>query len=101
MKNFALLAIFSCFYLFVNAQNIKELGSVSGAVRDESTGEIIDFAGVSIYKTGNENALKNFMTDPEGKFVFNDLPFGTYKIKVSFMGYQAKTVEEIIVNAEN
>lgn len=104
MKKYVFFIVFFLLFaivLFATGQTVKETGNVNGVVKDEATGEIIDFAGVSIYKTETENALKNFMTDPEGKFSFNDLPFGSYKIKVSFMGYQAKTVEDIVINAND
>ncbi|WP_353136445.1 TonB-dependent receptor [Pseudopedobacter sp.] len=101
MKKYVFLIFFLLFGLTVFAQTNKEVGNVSGSVKDEATGEVIDFAGVSIYKIESENAVKNFMTDIEGKFSFNDLPYGTYKIKASFMGYQAKTIEEIVINADN
>ncbi len=101
MKKYVFLIFFLLFGLTVFAQTNKEVGNVSGSVKDEATGEVIDFAGISIYKIESENAVKNFMTDIEGKFSFNDLPYGTYKIKASFMGYQAKTIEEIVINADN
>src|SRR5690606_17234188 len=101
MKKYGFLIVFLLCGLVVFAQTNKEVGNVSGSVKDESTGEIIDFAGVSIYKIESENAVKNFMTDIEGKFSFNDLPYGTYKIKASFMGYQAKSIEEIVISAHN
>ncbi|MFD1632108.1 outer membrane beta-barrel protein [Pseudopedobacter beijingensis] len=83
------------------AQSNKEVGNINGNVKDETTGESIDFAGVSVYKTDSEVAIKNFMTDLDGKFSFGELPYGIYKLKISFMGYQAKTIDEIVLNTDN
>ncbi len=103
MKNF-LLFILAIIWLSVDAQ-VKEqapnVGTIAGKVIDEGNGEIIDFAAVSIYKIGNDAAVKNFMTDLEGRFLFSEIPFGAYKIKISFMSYQSKTIDEILIDAEN
>lgn len=78
----------------------QEVGAVSGMVKDEISGSAIDFAAVSIYKQGSEVAARNFMTDIEGNFQFNDLPFGIYNIKISFIGYKSKEIESIVINKE-
>lgn len=97
--------LFTCFFLWmivlvgnVNAQGVT--GSVSGMVKDEISGAPVDFAAVSIYKQGSEVATKNFMTDIEGSFVFTELAFGIYSIKISFIGYKPKLVEGIIINEQ-
>ncbi len=88
--------------LFFLAQNVsaQNVGSVAGVVKDEITAAPIDFVAVSIYKEGSEIAVKNFMTDIEGRFVFKNLSFGTYKIKLSFIGYKTKLIESITINKE-
>lgn len=96
-----LLGIFFLFFITIRGNvNAQDLGSVSGMVKDEMTGDPVDFAAVSIYKEGSDVATKNYMTDIEGNFLFTDLPFGVYKIKISFIGYKTKLIEGITINKD-
>lgn len=97
-KSFFLIVFILAFsFIDINAQ---ELGSVSGMVKDETNSTPIDFAAVSIYKEGNDVATKNYMTDIEGNFAFTDLPYGIYKLKISFIGYKTKELEGIVINKD-
>lgn len=74
----------------VFAQN----GIISGVVLDETNGLTIPGANISI-KELNLSSTSDF----EGKFIFRNVPPGTYEMNFSFVGYQSKAVSDVIVTS--
>ena len=78
MKNS--LIRFSIIYLFFN--NFLYAASIFGYVREDHTGEPLAYANVFIQQTGNGTA-----TNEDGYYAILNLPYGTYDISVSIIGY--------------
>lgn len=66
---------------------LAQTGSLNGSVEDERTGEPLP--GVNIYLPELE---RGGVTDPDGAFSLENIPYGTYQARVSFIGY--RTLEE-------
>lgn len=66
-------------------------GKIAGKVVDKKTGE--ELIGVSVIIEGTTTAVA---TDIDGKFVLNVKP-GTYNIVFSYVSYQKKTVNGVVV----
>lgn len=60
-------------------------GNISGVVKTTS-GKTIEYASVAL-KQSDEKIFKGVLTDSVGRFVFANIPNGTYKLEVSSMGY--------------
>lgn len=82
MKKSILLLIL-CFFCSIGA--MAQSKSITGVVTD-GTGEPI--IGASVVEVGTTNGI---ITDIDGKFTLNMNPNG--KIKVSYIGYQAQTID--------
>ncbi|MEM1044037.1 MAG: TonB-dependent receptor [Bacteroidota bacterium] len=67
-------------------------GTLAGRVLDARTGEGLPGAAVFIGALGMGAA-----TDPDGRFVVNSVPAGTYDVEVRFLGYTTKTVTGVTV----
>ena len=89
------------FTLAASAQSPGNSGSLSGKLRDEISNEAIDFAVVNLSHQNNPASLKSMMTENDGFFQFHDLPFGTYKIKISFIGFESRVIENIVIDKDN
>lgn len=72
-------------------------GAISGMVVDAENQEGLSGARVKIYSGGE--LLNNVYTDSEGKYSFNGLSAGTYKLKISATGY--KTYEDSVTVKKN
>lgn len=90
MKYFLIL-ILTFFNIGLFAQG---KGSISGVVRDESTGEAIIGANVLI-----ENTFIGAATDLYGKFSLKDLEVGAYNLKISHIAYQTRIITNVLVEA--
>jgi hypothetical protein len=62
-------------------------GTLSGTIEDEKTHEKLIGANVLVVGTN-----VGTVTDLDGRFVLDNVPAGTYSIRVSYMGYSAKVI---------
>lgn len=74
------------------AQN--DPGILAGTVLDEK-GKAAENASVELLKTGDTLAAKKILTDKNGFFTLNNIVFGLYKLKISFIGYQTLVLDSI------
>ena len=76
-------------------------GIISGTVADMESGENIPFATVALYEEGNNAPLKGEVSDQGGKFSFEDLAFGRYRLVTSFIGYETDSSGIVEVSSMN
>jgi outer membrane receptor protein involved in Fe transport len=68
------------------AQSGPVPGKVAGTLIDAETEEPIGFANVVVY-TVSDSMITGTTTDIDGKFAFDNLPLGDYRLEMSFLGY--------------
>nr|WP_294896463.1 outer membrane beta-barrel family protein [uncultured Pedobacter sp.] len=86
--------------LFFCAKNVafgQTVGSLSGKVADLESKETIPFLNISLYNNADSLTIKPYQSDANGAFAIKNLPLGTYTIKFSFIGYQTKTIKNILL----
>ena len=71
----------------------RPVGSLKGIIRDRSTQQPLPFANVILMDTPMGAA-----TGPDGKFVVENVPAGSYNVKVMMMGYRPVVKTDVIVN---
>ncbi|MFO7617712.1 MAG: TonB-dependent receptor [Bacteroidales bacterium] len=91
---FIAMALWSATPLFAQRQ-----GSLKGLVKDGSSGEPVPFATVSLMQDGQSVPL-GAVSDQNGDFLIDKLPYGTYGVIVSFIGYLSDTVPDIELSRE-
>lgn len=80
----------------------KISGEVHGKVIDTETKEPLEFVTISITKKGTENFLpKGTITNQEGIFSLENLPFDTYNLKASMIGYVVYEMDVVIAPENN
>lgn len=65
--------------------------TVSGKVLEKSTGVPLEFATVSLTKSGTSELVNGGITDLDGNFALN-VPRGTYDIKFEFISFNSVTL---------
>lgn len=104
MKQIFLLIIIFCASISVKAQfsvgggsNIK--GRISGNIVDSLSKKPVDYATISLFKSGAKTPINGVLTDEKGNFKLDNISAGKYKITVSFIGYPTKTIDPVITTA--
>ncbi len=93
---FGFLIVF--FFSFINAQaQSVGGGKISGKVIDAQSKQAVDYATISLFKTGATSPFNGASTDPKGNFIINNVPEGTYTLAIEFMGYQRQTRDKVTV----
>lgn len=73
--------------MFCAGTVVAQTGTIKGTITDENTSEPLIGANVFI-----QSLNKGSATDTEGKFTISDVPYGTYDMRISYLGYDAKTI---------
>lgn len=86
------LSILSVFFLISSSSFSQNFGKISGLILDEGNGDPL--IGASIVITGTSLGAA---TDIDGNYNILSVPPGTYTLKISFIGYNPKFVQNVKV----
>ncbi|MCQ6958187.1 outer membrane beta-barrel family protein [Mucilaginibacter aquariorum] len=105
MKRILLLIIVICASISAKAQfgvgggGSGIVGKISGTVVDSLTKKPVDYATISLFKSGAKTPINGVLTDEKGNFKLDNVRAGKYKITISFIGYPTKTFDPIETTA--
>jgi len=83
------------FHLLLVPAVFAQTGSLSGTVEDDRTGERLP--GVNIYL---QELQRGAATNIDGEFRLEQIPYGTYQIRISYIGYRTQTEHVEIRSAQ-
>ncbi len=92
MKNYKKFS-FAIFMISLSIDSVFSQGLIIGRVVDEKSEEGLPGANVQIEKT-----VLGTSTNLQGAFIVRRIPYGNYDLKVSMIGYRAKTIWNIKVS---
>nr|MBB6140151.1 outer membrane receptor protein involved in Fe transport [Mucilaginibacter sp. X5P1] len=76
-------------------QNNKK---ITGTVKDTLTHENIPFVTVALSDPHTKATVKGVQTDINGNFVLENLPAGTFTLRIAYVGYEDMLKENIIIS---
>lgn len=74
----------------------RKSGFIKGTIYDVESEETIPMANV-VVKSG-QTVVQGGISDFDGNYMISPLDFGTYTIEISFIGYNTRTVREVIIS---
>ncbi|MFD3001415.1 TonB-dependent receptor domain-containing protein [Pontibacter toksunensis] len=83
------------------AQDGTALGRVTGTVVQGPQKTPLGFANVVLLTPHDSSLVTGATTDISGKFVLERVPFGSYTLRVSIVGYPTKFVSNVAVSQDN
>ncbi|WP_299064685.1 outer membrane beta-barrel family protein [uncultured Polaribacter sp.] len=90
-KKQSILLLFLVVCQFINAQ-------ITGKIVDAEDSYPLEYASVALYKTSNKVLATGVVTNGSGQFIIDNVKPGNYYIEASFLGYQLKTINSIVIN---
>ena len=94
--------IFSSLIFFLTFSTaMGQRGSLKGIVLDKTNNENIPYATVALTREGEENAFTGTVSDGNGEFIIDRVPYGTYQAEVSFIGYNSRRFNEVTISTSS
>jgi len=82
------------------AQNKIPGSKISGTVLDEEK-KPLDFATISLLKSGDSSLVRTAVSDLDGKFLLSDLSAGDYFLTASMIGFKKTSTKAFSINQAN
>ncbi len=73
----------------------KGNSKITGFIVDEGVTAAVEFASISLINKATNKPVDGTMADDKGKFSITRVAVGDYKLLVSFIGYEDKTIDNI------
>ncbi|PTT03254.1 TonB-dependent receptor [Pedobacter sp. HMWF019] len=79
------------------AQTPLATGNISGTITDENK-KNLDYVTVALFHLPDSTLIKTALTDPQGRFQFNQIKAGAYYLKANMMGYSLLTSKAFVLD---
>lgn len=85
-------------FLFFPIIAFAQSGKISATLIDEKTGTPVNFASASLLTGSAQAYLKGTQSDENGVVIFQDVPNGTFTLRVTYVGYSDFVKTNIVVS---
>lgn len=75
----------------------KGNSKISGFIIDSTATNAVEFANISLINIATKKPVDGTMADEKGKFSLTKVAVGDYKLMISFIGFESKTIDNIKV----
>jgi len=97
----ALLLALGCSHLAAAQERPSDGdGRIEGQVVDASDARALPGATVSVRNPVDSTLVTGSVTDSTGAFAINDVPYGTYTLRISFVGFATKRLTDVRLTRE-
>ncbi len=112
MKNIISKSILIAFLLITNlliAQeqrrfpmgNLQVQGKITGKLIDQQSGKPIEYGNVVVYRFRDSSMVTGTISNSQGNFVIENVNVGRYFIKISFIGFETKIIDSVLISPRN
>ena len=75
--------------------------TLSGLIKDLKTNKALEFANITVYEKETETIKTGTMSGVDGTFRVFNVPAGNYYLVITYMGYEQKQFNGVILNGKN
>ena len=75
-------------------------GVLKGKVKDMASGKYVEYATIALYNQRDSALAGGTISEPDGSFVLNNLPYGMYYLDASFVGYKKTRLTKILITPQ-
>ncbi|MCB0633990.1 MAG: carboxypeptidase regulatory-like domain-containing protein, partial [Lewinella sp.] len=79
------------------SKNARGKGKISGVVVDDASGTGVEFSTITLYLQSSGDLIDGTVADDKGAFTLEGLADGTYRVEVSFLGYDKNMIDDVEV----
>jgi outer membrane receptor protein involved in Fe transport len=93
-----LCVVSMCASTFAWAQSQEGNGKILGTVVDNGTQQPVEFATIALEDPKTNKPVNGTVADEKGKFVITKIAEGTYRVAISFIGYENIAINDIVID---
>lgn len=75
----------------------KGNAKLTGYAVDSTLTKAVEYANVALYDASTGQLIDGTVADDKGRFTLNRLAPGSYRLLISFLGYTAKAVDNVVI----
>ncbi len=75
----------------------KGNAKITGFIVDSTVTSAVEFASVALYNKSTNKPVDGGVADDKGKFTLNRVADGSYKLMVTFIGFNTKTIDNVVI----
>ncbi len=75
-------------------------GKITGTIIDSLTHEPLEFATIALQEDDSDHTVDGIITNDKGDFKLPEVKLGSYRLIISFVGFQSKTIPNIKLTPE-
>ena len=100
MRPFIYITSILLFFSTLSGAQNKSNSSLTGKIFDKSTNQSLEYSTISVINIQSGKTINGTITDVHGAFSISDIPYGSYKIVIGFIGYENITIDKVTLSAE-
>ncbi len=100
LKIIAFLGAWACLALNVSNAQTTTAGKISGTVYEKAAEPAIAVT-VTLKSLPDSAIIKTMHTNAAGRFAFDDVPYGSFVLQLSAVGFKTYKSDPIVINATN
>lgn len=77
--------------------SLKGNAKITGYAVDSTLTKAVEFANVALYETSSGKLIDGTVADEKGRFSLNRIAPGSYRLLISFLGYNTRTVDNVVL----
>lgn len=91
-----------CFVLsFYIAYGQTASGKISGHIDDAQTQKPVELVEIALLNKADNKALSGAYSDEKGNFVIEHVSYGSYRLRIRFIGYKTHYIENVVLDASH
>lgn len=102
-----IILVFACF-IFISSNSycagsyaLKKSGTIRGTILDSVTHNPLQYTTITVIHPKDSSVVTGAVTDNQGNFTIENVPYGNYTVKISFIGYKKMFINKIDINKNN
>ncbi|MCY7356241.1 MAG: TonB-dependent receptor, partial [Rudanella sp.] len=80
-----------------DATSTPDSSNISGSVVDSVSRKPVEFATIALLGLSNSTPIAGDLTDATGRFSFNKVAPGRYRLRITFIGYEDRTSDALVL----
>ncbi len=90
--------IFLC--LILSTWSLAQSGAIVGKVTDDIEEVPLEYATVALKSSADSSLVTGTITNAEGEFILEKIPFGSYFLVVDFIGFESTLINDVVLSKE-